>query len=184
MKLQLAFVAFLIVLAGTLYASDFTENYDPGEQNFTHYCYRVCCLNLDASYVEGPPQQCFGPGATLQAQVQDCVDHCLYDLGAYYENNENPAYVTIDQTDIGEVYVPPAETGPETTVGTTPEQTSEDIQPDEVNEENLGTPLVEEESGGQTAETSPQGYVAPPPQKTGGLCPLGFLLLVPLFFRK
>jgi hypothetical protein len=167
MKGILALFGLFLIFAGISFAEDDT--------NYTHYCYRVCCLSLDATYTEGPPQQCVGPRATGN-EVQNCVDQCLYELGAYYEANEDPTYVTVDQTSIGETYVPPEETPEEATAG----DTNEDIQPDETNEENPGTPLIEEETSGSSASNGN----TPLPEKTGGLCPLAFLLLLPLFIRK
>ncbi len=163
MKATLALFGLFLIFAGISFAE---------ETDYNHYCYRVCCLSLDASYVEGPPQQCIGPRAT-GSEVQNCVDQCLYELGAYYEGKDDPTYVTVDQTDLGVIYDPSSGTVEETT-----EETNNYVPPAETNEGASGTPPVEETEGG--APASP-GNV-PPPQKTGGLCPLGFLLLLPLFF--
>lgn len=168
MKALMALFGLLLVFAGVSFAADDTD--------YTHYCYRVCCLNLDATYIEGPPQQCIGPRATGN-EVQNCVDQCLYELGAYYEDKPNPTYVTVDQVERGVVYDP--ETG---SVTENPEAANEDIETDAVNTENINTPLAEEEP---SSGSSGSGNVPlPPGGKTGGLCPLGFLLLVPLFLRK
>jgi hypothetical protein len=169
MKGTLALFGLFLIFAGISFAVE--------ETDYNHYCYRVCCLGSDATYVEGPPQQCIGQGPSLDTYVQNCVDQCLHELGSYYEANPNPAYVTVDQVEMGVVYDP--ETG--AVQETNASLQNEDIQPDAVNEGNLGQPLVEEGTSTGSTGSTPSGS-APLPPKSGGLCPLGFLLLVPLFF--
>jgi hypothetical protein len=73
-------------------------------EGYEHYCYRTCCLNADAAYVEGPPQDCIGAGPDFSENLARCRELCLLEMnitGGVIGEGEMIEYV-----DRGVVYVP------------------------------------------------------------------------------
>ncbi len=163
MKAIFALFGLFLIFAGISFAEDNVTNY-------THYCFRTCCLDADAIYSEGPPQKCTNPGPDFEQSQQRCMERCMHDLGFYYNGSD---------------YIPPGISSPPPE-----ENASAQVQPNESalpKEEPLlpaNVSAPEPIPSNLSSVPLPQKGDYPEKEKTGGLCTLGFALLFPLFFRK
>lgn len=161
-------LAFGILLLG----NGFSEESE--ESDFYHYCYRLCCLNQDAVYVEGPPQNCIGAGPDFQSNLERCHAQCLYEMN-FTGGTIGGEFV--EYVDRGEEYVPQAETsgevGPETPESGPAVEEEPYTEPAPVNvsgEEPAQVPAKEEAPLKETGETP--------------ICAVGMALLLALLFAK
>ena len=171
-KIFFAFALCLLAL-GTGFSMEESEYY--------HYCFRLCCLNQDAIYTEGPPQECRGAGPDFSENLERCHAQCLYEMnitGGVVGGGKFVEYV-----DRGVVYTPPnvtEELEPE------PESEPEEGPEAEIEEEEepapepAEEPVAEEAEGGEEEKTGPEEI----PVEEGGLCAAVFALLLGLFIVK
>lgn len=162
MKQMLALLGLFLILSGISFAE---EN---AASNYTYHCFSSCCHSQGAIYSETPSQHCTGAGPEFDANQERCVERCIHELDVFYN---------------GSNYTPPGISNPPSAGNTgASSQPNESALPNEKAPPLANLSVSEPTSSNAGSVPLPQKGDYPDKGKTGGLCGLGFALLLPLFF--